>query len=233
MHGLLLPLPEGQKATADMEDPSTAGVIGVYDNDKELTYSHCRFHAQAKYGVKHIIVADFDEFLYCHHVNADPLVQSSFLAGYLQKMSDKDMDQVLFGRTTVLRRNVHKSIRVCIEAELKKNADRLANGGTGEVGSLFNCFASMDFIMNKVSSKAIHLNRRCPHTSVRYACSPPSLGSKAFDCVCNSTDRMHSCDFVHMGVFGNFKVDPKLIEGREQKLMESKSELWSIVNAAG
>ena len=33
--------------------------------DKDYTYTHCRFEANSLLGITNVLVADFDEFLFC------------------------------------------------------------------------------------------------------------------------------------------------------------------------
>jgi hypothetical protein len=41
------------------------GGSSILDDDKTATLTHCRFEANALYGSTKVLVADFDEFLYC------------------------------------------------------------------------------------------------------------------------------------------------------------------------
>ena len=39
--------------------------MSIAGHDKTLTLTQCRFEARALFGIDRVLVADFDEFLYC------------------------------------------------------------------------------------------------------------------------------------------------------------------------
>ena len=64
--------------------------------DKTNTLTHCRFEAKAVYGIDHIIVADYDEFIFCPNVPVTSKAQMTKIQKLLKETRPNNIDQVTF-----------------------------------------------------------------------------------------------------------------------------------------
>ena len=247
IQSLLMPTGDRNILKSDMESRSKhpkneRSVIGP-DNDKVLTYTHCRFEAMYKYGIKQVIVADFDEFLYCKAAPRTAWGQSYFISELVARSLQKGYDQLLFGKTTVSPKQGDKPIHQCISREVEKTLNVVSSGSSGGsskgdsgegVGSIFNCFASLDYPLSTPNMKSVHLNHACPYTGIHHACSPTANDSKAYDCTCQS-DFSSTCDFVHLSlVQQKYKPNGKALaklQAAASLIEQSKCELWYVANS--
>lgn len=233
----------------------------MFNNDRGLTYSHCRFEARNKYGITRVIAADYDEFLFCKQAAATPRSQAAYMHAYLNQLEREGLDQAMFGKTTVAPRTYvalkkqAPSVKECLANEIQKNIMLMKSGanidglikrketsdyhnysfvqsvtGVGpsaEIGNIFNCYSSLDFIDEIPNVKSVHLNNGCPFNCIHHACVPFESEYKGYDCIC-TTKRLTTCDFVHLSAvqnkFGFTKYD-------EEEKMKKYSELYFISNA--
>jgi len=69
--------------------------------------SHCRFEAKAVFGIEQVIVADFDEFLYCPMIKSGASSQRAGLAALFEQFTTAGFDQMsLFTQSTMLNKTV-------------------------------------------------------------------------------------------------------------------------------
>ena len=225
---------------------ATKKTVAWFDSDKDLTYTQCRFEAQAKYGINRVIVIDFDEFLFCKDVPATPHEQSKFLDQYLNTVLHTGYDQIMFGKTTVAgKASADSDMASCVQTVLDE-AKAIATSRSSSSGiepsphsqqaSIFKCFASIDFIDSKPNPKSVHLNYACPFTNMHHACGgcltndmfcdPKDMKVWLYDCACD-TIATEVCDFVHLSVM----QDKYTKEFDRAAVAKKQSELWTIANA--
>ena len=256
LYGRLLPSGEQGPVKADMEMggalQDAIRAVELFDNDKVLTYGHCRAEARHRYGISRVIVIDFDEFLYCK--NAPPTAQGQYdyISRFLDREKAQHTDQIMFGKTTVASKAPpNTGMQHCLAKEMEKvKANLAATATTAEIsasngaerkdkqqqqalekednGSIFNCFSSINFIDAIPNVKSIALNRKCPYTNMHHSCAPAPREFKAYDCICDSVDS-RECDFVHLSVVDD-KYDQQNAKYTESELASKRSELWYVAN---
>lgn len=140
-------------------------------HDKVLTLTHCRFEAKALYGIETVLIADFDEFLYCPVVGPTARAQGGWIHQFLSHMKALGVSQIEFSQRVVV--NKTKSPRDCIVNHVK-------NGW-----SIFDCFSSYLYYNGAHSLKSLHLDHSCPLTGYHNAC-PGNESPRSHDCSCTS-----------------------------------------------
>lgn len=190
-----------------------------FTSDKAYTYTHCRLEAKHRFGIQKVLIIDFDEFLFCDDAPATPAAQSSRIKEFLESLSDRSVDQVMLGKTTIRPRlrDGLKSVKECMQKEsgveqLSANVRdaSMLSEERKERMSIFNCFGSVRDVINIPFIKSIHLNSACPFTSRHAACAPCPEGHLAqcgpehqhhryYDCICNAK-RQESCKFIHLSL---------------------------------
>ena len=156
----------------------------IIGHDKSATLTQCRFDANSVYNITNIIVADFDEFLYCRKTTPKPIDQINYIQNILTKMKSSDIDQVTFPQRIIA--NLTNSARDCMIDKVKNKL------------SIFTCFSPYKYIMGAHSFKSIHLGHKCPLTGYHQAC-PTGQMPRSYDCICSSHHiREYECSFIHL-----------------------------------
>lgn len=76
---------------------SIRGRHELQGHDKTATLTQCRFEAKTLYGIEKVLVADFDEFLFCPLASSSSVEgQSKYLLSYLRDLELYGIEQVLF-----------------------------------------------------------------------------------------------------------------------------------------
>jgi hypothetical protein len=168
-------------------DPNPVLTMRRYDSqgfDKSLTLSHCRFNAVINYGIKNVLVADFDEFLFCPAANATGKSQGHFLYELVDHLVGNQKQQITFQQRSIAKKT--KSVRQCfIDMASKKQ-------------SLFDCLGSYQYSYAGHSFKSIHLGNDCPMTGYHQAC-PTKESPRSYDCFCDSAAvNPKICGMIHM-----------------------------------
>lgn len=163
-----------------------------------LTLTHCRFEAKAVHGIQQVIVADFDEFLYCPAGGPTAEGQKNSIQKMLVLHQSRGAEQIWIHQRVLA--NKTSSTRNCMIKKLSNNSEKKQ--------SMFNCFAPYEWSSGGHSDKSIHLGHLCPLTGYHGACSASNM-PRAYDCLCYSTAIKanpwrpyinypdHDCSFVH------------------------------------
>jgi hypothetical protein len=155
-------------------------------HDKVLTNSHCRFEVMSQFArqqqqltqqsrqsvdaprlPKYVMVADFDEFLFCPSASSNILALKQYLSALLQREEQGRVQQLLFQQRQTL--NITESPTDCM-SDVIANANIIARGQKQIAirkrgrSSLFQCFAANQFYMGGHSVKAVYLDHSCPLT---------------------------------------------------------------------
>jgi hypothetical protein len=162
--------------------------IFKFDDDHTLSLTHCRVDASARYGWNRMVVADFDEFLYCRAGGSDLKTQRHFVQNYLSLLHSQGYDQVGF-----MQRIVHNRTRDSPEDCVKRQAHGEANS------SVFNCFGPYKEVIDEVLVKSFHNGLGCPLTTDHSACALSTREFRSYDCACTGTISSQ-CDFVHLSM---------------------------------
>lgn len=83
-----------------------------------------------------MIVADFDEFLFCPKAEATPKAQELHIKRVVENFTQEGFDQLTFPQVVVA--NTTTSTRDCVVENTKSNI------------SIFNCFAAFRYIGNLI-----------------------------------------------------------------------------------
>jgi hypothetical protein len=152
--------------------------------DKTLTLTHCRFEAKAVYGIEHVIVVDYDEFLFCPSAKTSALAQGAYIRSLVRSFKGIGVDQLTATQRILM--NKTSSTRDCVVRQANSNQ------------SIFDCIAPFKYEIGMHSIKSIHLGLKCPVTGYHQAC-PSGQIPRAFDCLCHSKDIFdYICSFVHL-----------------------------------
>lgn len=163
------------------------------DIDKQLTYTHCRFAVKHLYGIDDVLVADFDEFLYCPRSKGSFSSQKSFVHSYFQHMKNKGIEQLYVKQRVLVSKTMNMghcmmrqinatkdfsitsgSSRIIVPATLSK--DVVVNPTFGEA-SIFHCLSPYHYGVRTYFDKTMLFGHHCPFTSYHY-----SSYKRQYDC---------------------------------------------------
>lgn len=154
----------------------------LQDRDKTLTITHCRFEARALYRIEDMLVADFDEFLYCHASEPSFEAQRKFLhRDFLYRNRLQGFEQITIPQRWVQPRA--DSPRDCL----------VENARSGR--SVLDCFGAYKYYKGGQGSKSIYMGYRCPVTDFHFSCTN---GHYNYNCLCQSKFTMYFCSYVHL-----------------------------------
>ena len=150
------------------------------DQDKALTYSHCRFEYQTRRDeyssgrdVKNLLVIDFDEFVFCPSVAYNPGDQLKGLLSIVNSNRHTKADEFVFGRFAV--HNV-SDLNSCLKNTFDANQ------------SAFICYNSWITGDRHSTIKSMHHSFLCPSTDFHFACTSV--------CVCERHSQ-NTCALFH------------------------------------
>eukprot|EP01039_Chlorochromonas_danica_P006921 gene6921-7655_t len=171
-------------------------VIMKLDDDHTYTLTHCRFDVEARLGIQNILVADFDEFLYCPQVGSQSRLQAEYLrASLLYEGKRYGFDQILLWQFVLGSRVPQDDIAECVAREAK--AEKL-------FPSIYNCFASYSaYPANVQLHKSVHLTKTCPFNTDHHACASGTMSNvEDYDCLCD-TKEVYQCVLFHLSLRPN------------------------------
>jgi hypothetical protein len=141
------------------------------DNDKTATLTKCRFDASSVHGADNVIVADFDEFLFCPGAATTFAGQEYFVSNLISKYRSQGYGELVFVQmwaAAKLYGGKYTSPRDCL-------IDMVRKGET-----IFNCFTGYKHNAGvKFVGKTLHLGHICPLTDFHTSC-------QSGDCTCPS-----------------------------------------------
>lgn len=172
------------------------------DMDKQLTYTHCRFAAKNLYGIENVLVADFDEFLFCPRAQSTATAQRNFMQSYLQHMHTRGVEQLFVKQRVLVSKTPNMEECLLRQINATKSigdtgitiADTLAGAETTvraptslstavsthpspEEASIFHCLAPYQYSVRTYFDKSVLLGHVCPFTSYHY-----SSYKRQYDC---------------------------------------------------
>jgi hypothetical protein len=184
--------------------------------DKMLTSTHCRFEMKALLGIEDVIVADFDEFLYCPSVSATAMDQASAVRQAIGTMRQHNVTQIEISQRMVMNKTI--STRDCMIDHLNRGL------------SVLLCYAPYKYIATLHSIKSFHLGHHCPLTGYHQACS--SDNGRAFDCLCKS-ELITDCEFIHLSTkfrhFEDRRFDYLYDEEAKRNMTRETNEIYRIL----
>ena len=131
---LLVPS-EPPPALADPTNNDTDNVQWITsDHDKTDTYTHCRFEANAVYGIQKVLVVDSDEFMFCPSAKPTYPAQATFIRRHISSSKLEGIDQLTMMMTTLHNATAMNPLD-CVLEKGRNNQ------------SFFSCFSSTQFIL--------------------------------------------------------------------------------------
>lgn len=179
------------------------------------------------FGIDHVLVCDFDEFLYCPSAGPRARSQAQYIRQFISDASRMGYEQMMIPQRFVVNKTA--SPRDCIIEKVK-------NGS-----SLFDCYSAYRNYMGGHSVKSIHLGHHCPLTGYHQACPGPD-GPRAYDCVCTNKyvkpnpwrpyENLpgRECAMVHLSTNSEaYKADRYVYNPKDRRdALDSVSELWTV-----
>jgi len=211
IHGLLYQQQHGFRYDNENELHKTAmDDRELQDRDKTLTITHCRFEARAQYRIEDMLVADFDEFLYCHGGEASFESQRNFLYGdFLNRNRLQGFEQIALPQRWTQPRVDNQ--RDCL----------VSNAHSGQ--SVLDCFGAYKYHKGGQGTKSIYMGYRCPVTDFHFSCTN---GHYNYNCLCQSKFTMYFCNFLHLSSSRKgYDVRMTFNSTEMQTIKETKSEL--------
>jgi hypothetical protein len=163
----------------------------VFNEDKVMTLTHCRFEARAVHGIDRVIVADIDEFLHC----GDPASLEEArrnIDAVFRRYSVTGHTEISFLQRVTPSRNVaaeSKGVVSCALGAISRNA------------SVLSCYASTRYLIDAHEHKTLYTGFSCPYTSYHEGCNQAPQGEPPLYGVCSSCFREvepRFCFFVHI-----------------------------------
>jgi hypothetical protein len=195
------------------EEQTRPIVRELQDLDKSMTLTHCRFELQAAYRIKNVLVADFDEFLFCPWAKPSFEAQKRFLDKFFKLQILRGVQQLIFSQRWVYPRNYPEQPRDCVSKKLKEGL------------SMFSCFSSYEFLAGGQNAKSVYFGHVCPSTDFHYSCTH---GSYNYNCNCCSYFEHERCGMVHFGLSSK-GYDPEVIRSYDpekiRKALNSTNEI--------
>lgn len=153
----------------------------IQDWDKTLTNTHCRFEVKAVHQIENVMVADFDEFLYCPEAEASFASQKRNLHAMIRYLDRLKFAQISFPQRWIM--NLTSSPRDCMIEYAKKGK------------SVFDCFGPYKYVAGGFNSKSLYLGHKCVATDFHYACSN---GPYNHNCLCQFDTQHARCNMIHL-----------------------------------
>ena len=156
----------------------------IQARDKTLTNTHCRFEVKAVHKIENVMVADFDEFLYCPAAGSSFTTQRQNLQSMVHHLHNLKFGQVSFPQRWVLPRE--ENPRDCMIRHAKSGQ------------SVFDCFGPYRYLAGSVNSKSLHLGHKCVATDFHFSCSHTVAFNYNYNCICQYEAHQRGCSVVHL-----------------------------------
>lgn len=205
-------------------DESDTPAIGRLDDDHTYTLTHCRFDVAARWGVRNVLVTDFDEFIYCPSAPPTAKMQAQFLHRYIKAANAVHLDQLLLFQEVIYNRTVEGAAQ-CIRNQIALTASDDPNVDP----SIFHCFAAHNKRHAAVQHKSLYLTATCPFNTDHHACSMVRGMTLAdYDCLCHTT-MASQCSVIHLGMHKPEQVSHGAKE--DEEVRSSELEIRSVSNS--
>lgn len=205
-----------------------ANMQSYTDDDKTATLTHCRFEASALYGIKDVLVSDFDEFLYCPGAASTFSAQRHWLDNLLTRYKNKNIDQMIFLQVWTAA-NLHQGY---FDSPLSCLQDKVGKGK-----SIFECFAGVDYISKtNPIGKSVHIGHKCPLTDFHSSC-------QSSDCNCSASyagqyphdkyvniPEIDKCYFIHLSSNKRDYVSDQFSDTTRDLLESRQSEIYTMLH---
>ena len=197
------------------------------DDDKTATLTHCRFEASALHGSDNVLVADFDEFLYCPSAKVNFASQFSYMNLLMTSYRTEQVDELIFLQIWVaanLNKGKYSTLMDCLIDHVNHTS------------SIINCFGGFNHNNGMFFvGKSISLGHKCPMTNFHNSCHSST-------CLCTSAyagahslmkciPQNERCYFIHLSTnpqeYSKYPVSNETLLYMEN----NDSELQQMLNA--
>lgn len=168
-----------------------------------------------------MIVADYDEFLYCAPASPSRKDQVKYFRQLVKGLAEAGVDQATFRQQTAP--NLTANPRDCIVDHAQRGI------------SVLSCFGSHAYYVGGHSVKSVHIGHKCPHTGYHEACGGNSK-PRTYNCLCNAVDFFFKpCSFMHLTTrveyFGSTKYKNYLKNFNVDEIVRRGSDLLRVMNS--
>lgn len=202
--------------------PNNIKTLIHLDDDKTATLTHCRFEANALFGNDNVIVADFDEFLFCPSAAVSLTGQRAYIHNLLHSYRQQNFGQIIMKQLWVPYKTFGGNFTTPTECLNHHVANHM---------SIFDCYAGYhDNIGDFFVGKSVHLGHNCLVTNFHYSCNTG-------DCACLSTSVSttaaaggpdDTCYYIHLST-NNIDFLKQNLSAATQKRFETEQSEISII----
>lgn len=215
-------LPVGAAANEDYYN-----ALEGFDSDKVATLTHCRFEMSSLGGYDNVLVADYDEFLYCPSAATNFRSQRHFTQSLITKYRDRGIGAIIFVQLWTSYKVFGGKYNFPLDCLYEKVINQT---------SLFECYAGIDYNLGfSYVGKSIHLGHNCPLTDFHSSC-------QCSDCDCTSTypdphvthiemPYDERCYFIHLTTNPTDYTYKNITHSARAKFENISSELSQIISS--
>jgi hypothetical protein len=99
-------VPDLKSVQHDNQDGVNLPLV-IFDDDRILTLTHCRYDAKVRFGISRVIVIDFDEFLYCRAASSShAMIQSLYFHHFLEVIERQGYHQMSLQQRIIASKDV-------------------------------------------------------------------------------------------------------------------------------
>lgn len=204
--------------------PANLQTLIHLDDDKTATLTYCRFEANALFGNDNVIVADFDEFLFCPGATSTLSGQRAYIHNMLHSYRQQNFGNLVMRQLWVPYKTFggnFTSPAECLNHHIERKIP------------IFDCYAShRDNIGDFFLGKAAHLGHNCLLTNFHYSCNTgdcncPSIGWSNTMAYGGPDDQ---CYFIHLSTNAIDFLKQNLSEATQKRFETEQSDLSMIAS---
>ena len=204
--------------------PANVRTLLHLDDDKTATLTYCRFEANSLFGNDYVIVADFDEFLYCPAAASTLMGQRAYIHNLLHSYKQQNFAQLQMRQLWVPFKTFGGNYSTATDCLTHHITNRL---------SILDCYAGFrDNIGDFFYGKSAHLGHTCLVTNFHYSCNTG-------DCTCPTTGVSTSrsalgpddaCYYLHLSTNKIDFLKQNLSESTQKRFETEQSEISMIAS---
>jgi hypothetical protein len=204
--------------------PANLATLIHLDDDKTATLTYCRFEANALFGNDNVIVADFDEFLFCPAATSTLSGQRAYIHNMLHSYRQQNFGNLIMKQLWVPYKTFGGNFTTpadCLNHHIERKMP------------IFDCYAGYrDNIGDFFVGKAAHLGHNCLLTNFHYSCNTG-------DCACPSIAYSNTkadggpddqCHFIHLSTNTIDFLKKNSSEATQKRFETEQSELSMIAS---
>jgi hypothetical protein len=201
--------------------------VSYLDDDKTATLTHCRFETGAIDGSYQVLVADYDEFLYCPNGASSFAGQRHFVHKMMERYTADEVNQIIFLQhysSDKLEGGKYGTVLDCL-------TDKVRLGH-----SIFDCYAGYEYNTGFFYlGKSIHLGYKCPLTDFHSACTstfchcPSIMYPFKYELGYNVMPQDDQCVFMHLSTHPRDYVEGIRLPNATRLIFESIPSEFSLM----